>query len=174
MSKFVKSMMIADIQREVGETQEVLVIDTSKLSGVAINKWRLALHKKQIRLLGVKNAVARRALSDVGLSGVDGALSGPSTIVWGGEDIVALSREVSKWAEEVKEVTIKGGAIGSTPLSVKDVESLSKSPGRKELLSQLVGLILSPGARLAGAMLGPGGRVCGAVKAKGTGDETAE
>ena len=36
------------------------------------------------------------------------------------------------------------------------VDALSKSPGREELLSQLAGMLLSPGAQLAAALLGPG------------------
>jgi len=174
MSKVMKSMMISDIQREVGDCREVLVVDTSKLTAVATNQWRIAMQKKNIRILGVKNAVARKALSEIGLKGLDKALAGPSTLVWGGEDIVALSREISEWAAKAKEASIKGGAIGDSPLSPGDVESLSKSPGRKELLSQLAGLILSPGARLAAALLGPGGRVSGAIAAKADAEDAGE
>jgi large subunit ribosomal protein L10 len=122
------------------------------------------LRKKNIRLVGVKNAVARRALNQIGLSGVSKALSGPSTLAFGGEDIVALSKELTEWASKIKEMEIKGGGLGETALTAPDVETLSKSPGRKELLSQLVGLILSPGARLNGALLGAGGKLAGQVK----------
>ena len=59
---------------------------------------------------------------------------------------------------------IKGGGLGETALTAPDVETLSKSPGRKEMLSQLSGLILSPGARLNGAILGAGGKLAGQVK----------
>ena len=38
-----------------------------------------------LTLLGVKNAVARRALGQIGLSGVAKALVGPSTLAFGGE-----------------------------------------------------------------------------------------
>ena len=59
---------------------------------------------------------------------------------------------------------IKGGGLGETALTAPDVETLSKSPGRKEMLSQLVGLILSPGARVNGAILGAGGKLAGQIK----------
>jgi large subunit ribosomal protein L10 len=165
MSKVVKSMMMDDLRHEVGECREVLVVDVSKLTGIASNQWRLALQKKKIRAIGVKNAVARKALGDIGLTGLGKVLAGPSTIVFGGEDIVALSREIAEWAAKIKEMQIRGGAIGETALSAKDVESLSKSPGRKELLGQLAGLILSPGAQLAAAIQGPGGKLAGCAKA---------
>lgn len=165
MSKAVKKMMMDDLRQTVGECREVIVVDVSKLDGVTSNKWRVALQKKKIRAVGVKNALARKALGDAGLTGLGPALTGPSTLVFGGEDIVALSREIADWAQKIKELQICGGAIGETSLSAADVETLSKSPGRKELLGQLAGLILSPGAQLAAALLGPGGKLAGCVKA---------
>ena len=141
------------------------IVDVSRVDGVTSNKWRVALSKKRIRAIGVKNAVARKALGDVGLTGLGSVLAGPSTIVFGGEDIVALSREITEWTQKIKLLEIRGGAVGETSLSATDVEALSKSPGRKELLGQLAGLMLSPGAQLAAALQGPGGKLAGCVQA---------
>lgn len=165
MSKVVKRMMINSIQGALGECREVLVLDASKLNAVEANKMRNTLRKKQIYLLGVKNAVARRALSEIGLTGAADALTGACTLVFGGEDIVALSKELTEWCEKIKAIEIRGGAIGATPLRPADVVSLSKSPGRAELLSQIAGLIKSPGGRLVGAITSAGGKIAGQVKA---------
>lgn len=164
MSKVVKQMMIADLQAALGDCREVLVVDVSKLNAVATNKWRLDLHKKQIRVMGVKNAVAGKALSDIGLSGVRDVLAGPSAIVWGGEDIVSLAKEIAQSVDAIKELALKGGAIGATSLDTDQVVSLSKSPGRKELLSQVAGCLLGPGSQIAGAVKGVGGKLAGAIK----------
>jgi large subunit ribosomal protein L10 len=165
MSKAVKQLMMDDLRQTIGDCREVIVVDASKLDGVTSNKWRLALAKKKIRAVGVKNALARKALGDVGLTGLGAALTGPSTLVFGGEDIVALSREIAEWAAKIKELQICGGAIGETSLTAADVESLSKSPGRRELLGQLAGQILGPGAQLAAAIQGPGGKLAGCLQA---------
>jgi large subunit ribosomal protein L10 len=164
MSKVVKRMMINSIQGALGECREVLILDFSRMDGVAANQLRNTLRKKQITLLGVKNAVARRALTEIGLTGAADVLTGACTLAFGGDDIVALSKEMSEWCEKIKTIEIRGGAIGSTPLKAADVETLSKSPGRRELLSQIAGLIKSPGARLAAAIKGPGGKIAGQVK----------
>jgi large subunit ribosomal protein L10 len=157
-------MMINSIQGALGDCREVLVLDASKLDGVTANQLRLNLRKKRITLLGVKNAVARRALNDIGLTGAADVLTGACTLVFGSDDIVALSKEMTEWCEKLKAMEIRGGAIGSTPLKPKDVETLSKSPGRRELLSQIAGLILSPGSQLAAILKGPGGTIAGQLK----------
>jgi large subunit ribosomal protein L10 len=171
MSKVVKQLMIADLQASLGDCREVLVVDVSKIDAVSTNKWRLGLQKKQIRVIGVKNALAAKALSDIGLPGIRDVLKGPSAIVFGGEDIVALAKEMAEAVKQIQKLEIKGGAIGETSLSAAQVDSLSKSPGRKELLSQIAGLIRSPGARLAGAIQGPGGKLAGCVKSIGDKEE---
>ncbi|MCA8985440.1 MAG: 50S ribosomal protein L10 [Planctomycetaceae bacterium] len=164
MSKKVKEMIIQEIEQQLQGNRDVLVLDSSKLDAVTDNKFRQTLESKGVHLLTVKNTLARKALGDVG-DALRDVLAGPSTIVWGSEDIVALSRVVTKVVKENTKLELKGGAVEGQVLDSAAVEKLSKSPGRMELISQIAGLVLSPGAQLAGALLGPGGKLAGCVKA---------
>ncbi len=172
MSKRVKEMVINDLKDRIGEASDLLVINSSKLDAVTDNRFRCALRDKNISVLTVKNSFARRALQDAGVTGLDPALEGPSSLVWGSEDVVALSKEIAKWAKELADLEIKGGTVEGTALTAKDVDALSKSPSREELIGRIAMLALSPGGQIAGALLGPGGTVCGQVKSKAEeGDE---
>lgn len=165
MSKRVKEMLIDEIREQVGSATDLLILDSSRMDAVSDNKFRAALREKDIRLLTVRNTFARKALGEAGMTGLDDALQGPSVLVWGGEDIVSLSKEMAKWARDIDELEIKGGSTEGTPLSAEQVDVLSKSPGREELIGRVVMLALSPGAQLAAALLGPGGKVVGQLKA---------
>ena len=165
MSKVVKRMLIDDLRKRLGESRDMLVLNTSKLSPSVDNRFRLTLQQKGIRISTVKNSLARVALREAGVTGLDDLLAGPSVLAWGGEDVVQLSKELQKWSTDVKEIKIKGGAVDGQILDSKGVEDLSKSPGRAELLSKISGLLLRPASRLAGALLGPGGYLNGQVKA---------
>jgi large subunit ribosomal protein L10 len=165
MSKRVKEMLIGEVTTRVGGVRDVIVVNTSKLDGVTANKLRLEMRKKKISALTVRNKLAKKALAGAGLSALDSHLQGPSTLVWGGEDIVALSKEIAKWAKDLEpRLEIKGGTTEGTSLSKADVDALSKSPGRLELISQIAGQILSPGAQLAAALQGPGGALASQLK----------
>jgi large subunit ribosomal protein L10 len=131
---------------------------------VASNNLRIKLRQQKIMMLGVKNSLARKALGELGLEGLTQYLTGPSTLVYGGPDIVALSKEIAKWAKELEPLSIKGGIVDGNSIGPAQVEELSKSPSREELLGKIVMLALAPGARLAGALLGAGGTVAGQVK----------
>jgi len=170
MSRQIKDMLISDIQGRLGEHRDMLVVDCSKLDAVSTNEWRLALRESNISALTVKNSVAKTALGRVGVSGLDDVLAGPSTLVWGGDDVVALSKEISKWAKKFDALEIKGATVEGQGLDAQGVVALSKSPGRAELISELAGLMLAPGRQLAGALQSPGGQLAGCLK-KISGDE---
>ena len=164
MGREVKDMVIADIQSRIGDVKDFIVVDCSKVDAIAANRWRLALRKQQMTALTVKNSVAANALKRKGIDGLTSVLSGPSTLVWGGDDVVALSRSVAKWAKEIKNFQIKGGTVEGESLDAAAVDALSKSAGRLETIGEIAGLMLAPGRQLAGCLQGPGGRLAGQLK----------
>ncbi len=172
MSKAVKEMLIRDIQGRLGDCRDLLVIDASRLDAITDNRFRLALHEQGIQILQVKNTLVRKALEASGSGMLDHCLSGPSAVVWGSEDAVVLSKEIARWARELGPLEIKGASIDGQPLDAAAVDALSKSPGRLELLAQISGLLLSPGARLSGALLGPGGKLQGQIAAMADDDDS--
>jgi len=164
MSRHIKEMMIDVVGTRLKGVRDILVVNTSKLDGVTANKLRLAMKKKKISALTVRNKLARKALNNAGLSALDPFLQGPTTLVWGGEDIVALSKEIANWAKAIEPLEIKGGTTEGTSLSAQSVEAISKSPGRKELIGQIAALMMSPGSQLAGALLGPGRKLASQIQ----------
>ncbi|MBA3316219.1 MAG: 50S ribosomal protein L10 [Planctomycetota bacterium] len=164
MSKAVKGMVIDDIGQRMGDARDMLVVDASKLGAFAANRWRLDLRKKNITALTVRNTLARRALERSGVKGLDEILEGPSTLLFGGRDIVELSKEIVEAAKKDEKIRIKGGTVEGSALDAAGVDSLSKSPSREELIAKIASQILAPGANLAAALLGPGSTIASQLK----------
>ncbi len=116
----------------------------------------------------VKNSLVRRATEGSVLAPAFEGAGGTIAVVWGGEDVVSLAKEVIRLANNKKYEPFapKGGVTDGAPLSVDDVKAMSKWPSRSEQLSLLVGQILSPGANLAAQILGPGGKLTSQIKSK--------
>jgi large subunit ribosomal protein L10 len=157
-------MLIEDLGVRLKGVKDILVLDASKLSGVTANKLRLSMRKKKITALTVRNKLGRVALKNAGVTALDSLLQGPSTLVWGGEDIVALSKEIAQWAKDIEPLKIKGGTTEGATLSKQTVDELAKSPGRKELIGQIAAAMMSPGAQLAGALVGPGRKLASQIE----------
>ena len=165
MSKAAKMAMIQDIRKRIGDSKDFMLVDASRVDANTSNVWRIGLQKKEIKAFTVKNSLARIALHEAGITSLDPYLEGPTTLIWGGEDVVALAKEVVGNAKEIEALEVKGGTVdGSESLDADGVVSLSKSPGREELLSMIAGALLGPGSELAGALLGPGSELAGALK----------
>ena len=164
MGRQVKDMVISDIQSRIGDVKDFIVVDCSKIDAITANRWRLGLRKDHITALTVKNSIAANALKKKGIEGLDSVLAGPSTLIWGGDDIVALSKAVTKYAKDMPKMEIKGGSVEGQTLNAAAVDSLSKSAGRTETIGQIASLMLAPGGQLAGCLQGPGGKLAGQLK----------
>jgi len=173
MARLVKDMVISDIQARIGDARDFIVVDVSRLDAISANRWRLALRKDRIQALTVKNSIALNALKRKGVKGLDGVLTGPSTLLWGSDDIVSLSRAITKWAKDLQKLEIKGAAVEGQSLNAAGVETLSKSAGRLQTISELAGLMLAPGRQLAGCLQGPGGQLAGQLKTLSEKEATA-
>jgi len=164
MGRQVKDMVISDIQSRIGDVKDFIVVDCSKIDAMTANRWRLGLRKDRITALTVKNSIAANALKKKGIEGLDSVLAGPSTLIWGGDDIVALSKAVAKYAKDMPKMEIKGASVEGQALNAAAVDSLSKSAGRLETIGQIAGLLLAPGGQLAGCLQAPGGKLAGQLK----------
>ena len=162
---------MADIRQRVGDNQDMLLIDASRLDAVTTNRFRLSLREQEITALTVHNTLAKKALNESGITALDPYLEGSSTLVWGCENIVALSKEIARWAKELQQLQIKGGTSEGTSLTPGDVDALSKIPSLEELLGQIAAALLSPGANLAGALMGPGTQLASQVEKIGENQE---
>ncbi|MFQ5734955.1 MAG: 50S ribosomal protein L10 [Planctomycetaceae bacterium] len=164
MSKIVKNMLIADVEQRIGATRDFLVVDSSRIDAVTTNRLRLSLRERNITALTVRNALAKRALHNIGVETLDSVLEGPCTLVWGGDDIVALSKEIARWAKDVDELEIKGGTLDGAALSADEVKAVSQWPTREELLSIVSGQVLGVAGEIAGMATGPAQQIASQVE----------
>lgn len=168
MSKCVKRMMLDTFGGVLKRNHDFIVVDSSKVIGLDVNRIRLDFVDIKLRLLGVKNAIAAKALEEFGVKGSEGIFIGPTSIVFGDVDIVELSKRVVKCAESNKSMVIRGAVIDGCVVDGAAVSELSRSPGRIELLSNLSALILSPGASASLAMLSSGQLLTGQIAQVGS------
>ena len=174
MSKYLKNLITDDLKKRLDGVTDLLVVNIAGLQSNTNMALRKQLRQKKIKLLMVKNSMARRATEGTVLAPAFEGSEGSCAIMWGAEDVVSLAKEVTRLAadkEFEKHFAPKGGVMDGARLTADDVKQVSKWPSRAEQLSLLVGQILSPGATLVAQLLGPGAKLASQVKKKGEGEE---
>lgn len=164
MSKTVKAMLRADIERRYTGQDSACVVDLTGMNVHQTEVLRTALRQKSARLEVVKNSVARRALAESPLSALGDSLSGPCALVTTSESIIDTARVLVEMAGEFDSLGLKQAMIEGDA-SLVSVLDLAKMKGRLELLGDLAGLITAPARALAGCMGSPQAKIAGCLEA---------
>jgi large subunit ribosomal protein L10 len=175
MSKYVKQLLSGHFRQQWQGVEAALLVNVSGMNPNASMKLRRELRQKNMQLLMVKNSLARQAAADTPLAAAFEGLKTSTAVVWGGDDVVSLAKEVVRLARVPAYAPFGplGGVMEGERLSGDDVVKISKWPSRKEQLSILVGQMLAPGAKLSSQLLGPGGKLASQIKKKTEGTEEA-
>jgi large subunit ribosomal protein L10 len=165
MSKFVKELLQKEFENLFGDTKEFVVIDTDGVGGNQNNEMRGELSNKGMRLRVVRNSLVRKAMEDLGMpKAKDLFAAGPCTVVFGGDSVVDVAKEVVDWSKKIKAIELKGAYVDGELVVGKGVVDLSKMPNRAELQAQVVQIALTPGSNIAGAVTGPASAIAGCLK----------
>lgn len=180
MSKQVKSLIENDLGRRLADVESVAVINPRGINAIKNNQIRRKLHDKGVKMLVVKNTLAKRATAKSKLKGFESLLDGPSAVIFGKASISAIARLLLDEKKADDKIELRGvffdGEVYAGEAGVKKVSAL---PTREEAIGLIVSAMLSPGRKLAASIKGPGGTL-GALlktieeKAKDTSGAAAE
>lgn len=170
MSKAVKQMQMDALKTSFGDVKDMVVLNITGLNAIADNQFRHALRKKKVRLLQVKNSLARLTFKELGMEiPADSPYwAGSTTLAWGGTSIAELCRNIDEELKGAKtaalykdKVKIKGAiAEGQTvPFDIA-----IKMPTRLEAIARVIGLALAPASRLAAQITAPGANLASQIK----------
>lgn len=181
MSKPVKEMMRKNLARRFSGLDSLAVVDFTRVDATATNQIRGRLSEKNIRMMVVKNSVARQAFREVGFEQAGGLLQGPCAIAFSEDSetvgVVSVVRELLDIHKEQPNVTVKAALLEGEVFGADRVDELSKFPTREEAIGKVTGALMSVGSKLSAAMLSPGGAIGGILKSieeKQGGDSSAE
>ncbi|MDO9496512.1 MAG: 50S ribosomal protein L10 [Nocardioides sp.] len=117
----------------------------------------------------VKNTLAKIAANQVGISGFDDLLTGPTAIAFIQGDVVEAAKGLRDFAKANPTLVIKGGVLDGNILDAKEIAKLADLESREVLLGKLAGAMLaslSQAVYLLNAPLAQAARLAGALQAK--------
>ena len=165
MSKLVKDLITRELSTRLKDVDGVAVINPRGINATKNNGIRRRLHAKGLRMMVVKNTLARRATEGTSLKGFDRLLDGPSAVIYGQASLPTIARAVLDEKKADDTIELRGVFFdGEVYVGDTGVQQVSKLPTREEAIGKLVAAILGPGRKLAAALKGPGGALGGILK----------
>ena len=174
MSKYVKEMMMDQLRSDLDGSLSLLILDLKGLDANAEHGLRRDLRKKSIKLRVLKNSLARRVFSEMGMEGLSPFLEGPSAVAWGGEGVAELAKEISSQVKKLKKPEIKGGAVDGVVVGANQVEDITKLPSREALIGRVVSLAMAPVSRVISLANAPASGLLGQLKTLSEGAPAGE
>ena len=167
MSKPVKSLLRREIARRLEGVKDLAVVSVVGIDGHTSNRLRGDLLDEGIRVVVVKNAMAKQAFKDVGLADAVAMLDGPCALAYGGESVVDVVRRMVEYGKEIPQLKVTGAYMEGEVFGPERVQRLSTYPTRGEALGNLSCAATTPGGKLIGAITGPGAVIAGLLKTIG-------
>ena len=168
---------MARADRQVAVTEIVASFNDS--DGAVLTEYRgLTVKELQTlrRSLGenanyavVKNTLAKIAANEVGITGFDDLLTGPTAIAFIKGDVVEAAKGLRDFAKANPALVIKGGVLDGNILDAKEIGKLADLESREVLLGKMAGAMLaslSQAVYLFNAPLAQVARLAGALQEK--------
>ena len=146
-----KQTVVESVAAQVARSQTLALAEYRGLTVEHLNALRKQARERGVYLHVLKNTLARRAVAGTPFEVAAESMVGP--LIYGfSEDAVAAAKVISDFAKSNDKLIVKAGAYAGKALDAKGVSSLASIPSKEVLLSQLLGLMQSPVARIARAL----------------------
>jgi large subunit ribosomal protein L10 len=147
-----KVAVVEQITVKLRDSNAVFVTEYRGMSVGQLADLRAALRPNDAEHKVYKNTLAKLAVREVGMAGLDDLLVGPTALTFVQGDIAAAAKALRDAARTNPLLVLKGGVLGETVLSPDDIKALADLPSRDELLAKLAGGLQAPMVKTAGLL----------------------
>ena len=150
MSKTLKTNIVEEFKDHFKGLNYCVLLKFEGLGVAQADDLRNHLRKENVSFVVVKDSLAKIAFKELDLPAGDDFFIGPTALAYGGTDVLDAPKAVSEWIKQSgsRALQFKGGMFEGRVLSPGEVKELAAIHSRPQLLSGLLGTILTPAANV--------------------------
>lgn len=131
-------------------SKAAIVLSFNKLTVEKDQQFRNELRETGATYRVVKNTLARMAVEGTQFEEAKEHFRGVTSVAWTSNDPVDLSKVISKYLKEQKDIfEFKTGVVEGRLVTISEVEAIASLPSKEELIGKLLYLLNAPAQRLA-------------------------
>ena len=137
----IKKQVVSDITSKLQNAQSMVIVNYNGLTVEQVTALRAQFRAAGVDYCVLKNTLVRRALDDMGITGLDEVLNGPSAFAFGMQDAVSPAKILKDFVAKTKTeaISVKAGLLGKEVMNAKQIEALADIPSREVLLARMMG-----------------------------------
>lgn len=152
-----KERVVAELARQLGESETLMVADYRGLTMPEIDELRGRLLEAGARFRVVKNTLTKLAAEQAGTTDVLQLIEGPTAIAFldAEGDPVAVAKVLNEAARANDVLVIRGGVFEGNVVGDAEIKRLATLPPADVLRAQLVGAVAAPLTTVVGLFTAP-------------------
>lgn len=143
-----KEADVAELSKKISDSSSVVVVEYRGLTVAEVTELRRALRNENVEMKVYKNTIAQRAADQLGLEGIDEALTGPNALVFG-PDQVAPARILADFAKKHDKLVLKSGIVDGAVVDEATIQTLASLPNKEGMLAKFASTLNAPVIKFA-------------------------
>lgn len=144
-----KKVILSGLLERVNASPFLIVVDYTGLKVKEFSELRNRLFAAGSSCVVAKNSYMRKVVAEAGLPDITEALTGQTAFVTGSSEVFAAAKVIKNFEKEFKKLEMRIGILGDAVLDAEKLKTIADIPSREAVLSQLLGTINEPAARIA-------------------------
>jgi large subunit ribosomal protein L10 len=145
-----KVAVVEELTRKLGQTQLTIVADYRGLTVADMQNLRGQLRPHGAEMQVAKNTLTLIAARQNGQQALEPVLSGPTALVFAGDNLAAAAKTVTDFARTSRIMSVRGGLLGTRLITADEVTALATLPAKPQLQAELLGALTGPVSGLIG------------------------
>jgi len=147
MTRSQKVELVQSLTKEFAAANGVVVADYKGMTVAELEALRNLAKNSEVKVRVLNNRLSMIALENAEKPGID--LTGTNIALWG-EDLVAVAKVATQAAKESNDkLVLKAGHIEGEVVTVAQIDTYAKLPGKEELLGMLLSTWSAPARNMA-------------------------
>ena len=143
---------VKELSVKLDKAKAIYFTDYLGLDVVSVTKLRKNFVEKGVEFTVAKNTLIKLAAKEVGISGIDKFLEGPTAIAFGYDDPTSPARVIKEFLKDFDKPSVKGMIFDGEIFTSDQFDKIANLPSKEQLLSKLVGMLNSPMSKLSSVL----------------------
>lgn len=139
-----KVKVVEEIASKLRDSKGTVLADYRGLNVAQVTQLRKLCREAGVEFKVYKNTLARRAVAEVGIEGLDSYLEGPTAIAFSPADEVTAAKILNDFAKDNDALELKAGVVDGKVLNQDEIKTIASLPNREGLLSMLLSVLQAP------------------------------